>query len=49
MMLENIGEVEAGEAVEAAVIQALSTGNVKAVTGDEGDTHRAGDMIAGLV
>ena len=49
MMLENLGEAEAGKAIETAVIQALATGKVKAVTGDEGDTQKAGDMIAGLI
>ena len=49
MMLENLGEAEAGKAIENAVIKALATGKVKAVTGDEGDTQKAGDMIAGLI
>ena len=49
MMLEHLGETEAGKAIENAVIQALATGKVKAVTGEPGDCQRAGDMIAGLV
>lgn len=49
MMLEHVGEVEAAKAIERAVIQALSTGQVQAVTGNEGDCQRAGDLIAGLV
>lgn len=49
MMLEHLGETEAGKAIENAVIQALGTGKVKAVTGEPGDCQRAGDMIAGMV
>jgi len=49
MMLEHLGQVEAGKAIEDAVIQALGQGQVKAVTGDEGETQKAGDIIAALV
>ncbi|MDI9586043.1 MAG: 3-isopropylmalate dehydrogenase [Acidobacteriota bacterium] len=49
MMLEHLGEVEAGKAVENAVIQALGEGKVQAVTGDPGSCQKAGDIIAGLI
>ncbi len=49
MMLENVGEVEAGKAIDRAVIEALGSGKVKAVTGEEGDTQKAGDTIAELI
>jgi 3-isopropylmalate dehydrogenase len=49
MMLDNLGEVEAGKAIDRAVIQALGSGKVKAVTGEEGDTQKAGDIIAELI
>lgn len=49
MMLEHLGEEAAGKAVEAAVIAALGSGKVKAVTGEPGDCQKAGDIIAGLI
>ena len=49
MMLENLGEVEAGRAIDRAVIEALGSGKVRAITGDEGDTQKAGDIIAELI
>jgi 3-isopropylmalate dehydrogenase len=49
MMLEHLGEAQAGKAVESAVVSALGSGKVKAVTGEQGDCQRAGDLIAGLI
>ncbi len=49
MLLEHVGEVAAGKAIEDAVISALSSGKVKAVTGDPGDCQKAGDYIAELI
>jgi 3-isopropylmalate dehydrogenase len=51
MMLETIGEVKAGQAVEQAVIQALSSGKIKSLAaGKMGmSTTEVGDYIAGLV
>jgi 3-isopropylmalate dehydrogenase len=51
MMLETIGEVKAGKAVEQAVIQALSSGKIKSLAaGKMGmSTTEVGDYIAGLV
>jgi len=51
MLLEQIGEKPAGEAVEQAVIQALSGGKIKSLAaGKMGlSTTEVGDLIAGLV
>jgi 3-isopropylmalate dehydrogenase len=51
MLLEFIGEKEAGKAVEGAVIKALSTGKIKSLAaGKMGmSTTEAGDFIASLV
>jgi 3-isopropylmalate dehydrogenase len=49
MMLEHLGEEAAAKAIESAVIQALGSGKVKAVTGEPGDCQRAGDYIASLI
>jgi 3-isopropylmalate dehydrogenase len=49
MMLEHLGEDAAGKAIEAAVIEALGSGKVKAVTGDPGACQKAGDYIASLI
>lgn len=51
MLLEFIGEKEAGKAVEGAVIKALSTGKIKSLAaGKMGlSTAEVGDLVAGLV
>jgi 3-isopropylmalate dehydrogenase len=51
MLLENIGESAAGNAVEQAVIKALSGGKIKSLAaGKMGlSTTETGDLIAGLV
>jgi 3-isopropylmalate dehydrogenase len=49
MMLDHLGETAAAKAIDEAVIKALGTGKVKAVTGAEGDCQRAGDYIASLI
>jgi 3-isopropylmalate dehydrogenase len=51
MLLEFIGEKEAGKAVEGAVIRALSTGKIKSLAaGKMGmSTTEVGDFVAGLV
>ncbi len=51
MLLEFIGEKEAGKAIEGAVIKALSTGKIKSLAaGKMGmSTTEAGDFIASLV
>jgi 3-isopropylmalate dehydrogenase len=51
MMLDTLGEKDAGEAVEQAVIRALSSGKIKSLAaGKMGmGTTEVGDFIAGLV
>jgi 3-isopropylmalate dehydrogenase len=51
MLLEEIGEKSAGQAVEQAVIKALSGGKIKSLAaGKMGlSTTEVGDLIAGLV
>jgi 3-isopropylmalate dehydrogenase len=49
MMLEHLGEAQAGKAIEHAVIQALGEGKVKPITGDPGDCRKAGDIVAGMI
>jgi 3-isopropylmalate dehydrogenase len=51
MMLDTLGEKEAGAAVEAAVIKALQSGKIKSLSaGKMGmGTTEVGDFIAGLV
>lgn len=51
MLLETIGEKAAGDAVEQAVIQALSGGKIKSLAAAKMglSTTEVGDLIAGLV
>jgi 3-isopropylmalate dehydrogenase len=51
MMLETVGEQAAGQAVEQAVINSLTSGKIKSLAaGKMGlSTTEVGDLIAGLV
>ncbi len=50
MMMEHLGEVEAGQAIENAVIAALASGKLGDLSTKSGvKTTQAGDLIAGLV
>ncbi len=50
MMMEHLGEVEAGQAIENAVIAALASGKLGDLSTRSGvKTTQAGDLIAGLV
>ncbi len=51
MMLEQLGEEEAGAAVENAIVAALGTGKIKSLSaGKMGlSTSEVGDLVAGLV
>jgi 3-isopropylmalate dehydrogenase len=51
MMLEQLGEVDAGAAIENAIIEALGTGKIKSLSaGKMGmGTAAVGDFVAGLV
>ncbi len=51
MMLEQLGEEEAGAAVENAIVAALGTGKIKSLSaGQMGlSTAEVGDLVAGLV
>jgi len=51
MMLEFLGEKEAGAAVEGAIVEALTSGKIKSMSaGKMGmGTDAVGDLVAGLV
>jgi 3-isopropylmalate dehydrogenase len=51
MMLEQLGEEEAGRAVENAIVQALGSGQIKSLSaGKMGlGTSEVGDLVAGLI
>ncbi len=51
MMLEQLGEAEAAERVEGAVIKSLAGGKIKSVSaGRMGlSTSEVGELVAGLV
>ncbi len=51
MMLESVGEFEAGKAIEQAVIKALESGKIKSLgAGKMGlSTSQVGDLVAGFV
>ena len=49
MMLDNLGETDAAMAVDKAIVEALGTGTVPATTGEEGQTQKTGDLVAGLI
>jgi len=51
MMLETIGEVEAGKAIEAAVIKCLETGKIKSLAaGKMGlGTKEMGDFVVSQI
>jgi 3-isopropylmalate dehydrogenase len=51
MMLENLGEEEAGASIENAIVEALASGKIKSLSaGKMGmGTAAMGDFVAGLV
>jgi 3-isopropylmalate dehydrogenase len=51
MMLETIGEIQAGKAIEAAVIKCLETGKIKSLAaGKMGmGTREMGDFVASML
>jgi 3-isopropylmalate dehydrogenase len=49
MMLETLGEAEAAQAVDNAIMAALATGTVPTTTGPEGSTQQTGDLVASLI
>jgi 3-isopropylmalate dehydrogenase len=49
MMLETLGEAEAAQAVDNAIMAALATGTVPTTTGPEGSTQQTGDLVARLI
>jgi len=51
MMLEQLGEAEAGAAIESAIIEALASGKIKSLSaGKMGmGTAEMGDLVAGLI
>ena len=50
MMMEHLGEVECGKAIENAVIEALGSGKLGDLSTSSGvKTSEAGDLIAGLI
>lgn len=49
MLLNEIGETGAGEAVDTAIEKALATGNVPVTTAPEGTTQKSGDLIAEMI